>query len=354
MTFYQELQLNQAGSKNFIAGLSKPKDKFVHILTFILKVVLNIAFSISVITLLSMIFGSENSIAGLVLLLGITTFRFTDLDIHATHSIGAVFLIFAIFAVGPKAANLAPTGCDFLINFVCLLLIVVLGCHNTSFFNHAVLVLSYILLYGSDVSGMSYLYRVLCLLLGAVLTSAVLFRNQRKKKFLYGFKDLFKDFKLSDARTRWQIRIALVVSGAVLLSTLLGFTKPVWAGVAAMSVTVPFGDVKTRVESRIRGNVIGSMLFVILYFVLPSNLMNYISTLGGLGLGFSAKYEGQTTWNAFSAMSVAALSFGTAIAVANRVLNNVLGALFALLFGMIIDQLLLGINELIQKRKKQP
>lgn len=353
MTFYQELQLNQAGSKNYIAAFTKPKDKFVHILTFIFKVVLNLVFSIAVIMLLSMIFGSENSIAGLVVLLGITTFRFTDLDIHASHSVGAIFLIFAIFAVGPKVANLVPTGCDFSINFVCLLLIVVLGCHNANFFNHAILVLSYVLLYGSDVSGMAYLYRVLCLLLGAVLTSAVLYRNKRKKKFDYGFKDLFKDFKISDARTRWQIKIALVVSGAVLVSTLLGFTKPVWAGVAAMSVTVPLGDVKTRVEGRIRGNVIGSMIYIFLYAILPASIMNYISTLGGLGLGFSAKYEGQTAWNAFSAMSVAAMSFGTAVAVVNRVLNNILGALCALLFGMIIDQLFLGLNSLIQKRKQQ-
>lgn len=222
MTFYQELQLNQAGSKNYIAELKTSKDKFVHILIFIFKVILNLVFSMAVIMLLGMAFGKENSIAGLVVLLGITTFRFSNLDVRATHSIYAICLIFFILAVGPKAANLVPTGCDLLINFICILFIVVLGCHNVNWYNHAILVLSYLLLHSYDVEGVSYLKRLGCLALGAVLTSLILYRNCRKTKFECGFKNLFTDFSLSDARTRWQIKIALCVSGAIFCSSLMG------------------------------------------------------------------------------------------------------------------------------------
>ena len=63
MTFYKELQLNQAGSKNYVATFKKPKEKLLHILIFIFKVLLNLAFCSAVIIGLGMIFGAEYSIA---------------------------------------------------------------------------------------------------------------------------------------------------------------------------------------------------------------------------------------------------------------------------------------------------
>lgn len=355
MTFYQELQLNQAGSKNYVAGFRKPKEKLIHILIFIFKVLLNIAFSIAVVMLLSLLFGYENSIAGLVVLLGISTFRFTDLDMRATHSVGGIFLIFLILAVGPKAANLAPTGCDLLVNFLCILLIVILGCHNVKWFNHSILVVSYLLLYGSDVSGFSYVKRLICLLLGATLTSLVLYRNRRKTEFKNGFKDIVTDFCLSDARSRWQIKIALCVSGAVFIAALAGFPKVVWAGIAAASVTVPVGDIKERVEGRIRGNMIAEAMFILVSVAVPVKLVGYLSTVGGFGAGFCGKYEGQTAWNAFSAMAVAASVIGVYPTIIYRLLNNVLGALFAFAFGTLTDCILSELNGLLtKKRPKRP
>ncbi|MDE7083594.1 MAG: FUSC family protein [Clostridia bacterium] len=353
MTFYQELQLNQAGSKSYVAGFKKPKDKFVHILIFIFKVLLNLAFSSAVIIVSGMIFGMENFIAGLVLLLGISVFRFTDLDIRASHSVGGIFLIFGIFAFFPKLAHLVPLGCDFLINFIAILFIVIIGCHNVKWSNHSILILSYLLLYGSDVSGFSYVKRILCLLLGATLTALVLYRNRRKTEFKYGFKNLFTDFKLSDERSRWQIKIAFCVAGAVTIASLIGAAKPAWAGIAAMSVTIPQGAMHPRVESRIRANVIGCLIMTVASIALPATLFRYFGLVGGFCAGFCGKYEGQTAWNSFSAVSAAASTLGVRTALAFRVLNNVFGALFALLFGKIIEQLLLSLNDLIVKHKQK-
>ncbi len=352
MTFYQELQLNQAGSKSYVASFKKPKDKFVHILIYILKIFLNIAFSTAVIVFSGLIFGFENCVAGLVLLLGILVFRFTDLDIHATHSLGAIYLIFAIFAICPKVAHLVPTGCDLLIHSGSILLIVILACHNVGWCNHCTLILSYLLLYGSDVSGISYLCRVICLLVGATLTALVLYRNRKKTEFKCGFKNLFTDFKISNERTRWQIKIALCVSGALFLATLIGVSKPAWAGIAAMSVTIPQGTTPMRVESRIRANVIGCILLFFASIILPSVLWGYIGIIGGIGAAFCGKYEGQTAWNSLSALAAATSVLGVKRALAFRILNNIFGALFAFMFGKIIDRILLAINNLIENRKK--
>lgn len=40
MNFYQELQLNQAGSKSYIASFKNPKDKCKHIAVYLFKIAL--------------------------------------------------------------------------------------------------------------------------------------------------------------------------------------------------------------------------------------------------------------------------------------------------------------------------
>ena len=69
MTFYQELQLNQAGSKSYISTFKNPKDKWKHTGIFLFKILLNIAFCTAFIAVYSMLFGTENSVAGLAVLL---------------------------------------------------------------------------------------------------------------------------------------------------------------------------------------------------------------------------------------------------------------------------------------------
>ena len=71
MTFYQELQLNQAGSKAYISSFESPKDKWKHTGIYLFKIFLNIAFCTVFIALFSILFGAENSSAGLAVLLSI-------------------------------------------------------------------------------------------------------------------------------------------------------------------------------------------------------------------------------------------------------------------------------------------
>ena len=69
MTFYQELQLNQAGSKKLICASETKKEKYRHIAVYLFKIILTISFCVVFVTLFSMIFGTENSVAGVVILL---------------------------------------------------------------------------------------------------------------------------------------------------------------------------------------------------------------------------------------------------------------------------------------------
>ncbi len=109
MTFYQELQLNQAGSKKLICASETKKEKYRHIAVYLFKIILTISFCVVFVTLFSMIFGTENSVAGVVILLALLTFRQADLGIHTAHSAAALTIIFGILAAGsPGGVRTSP------------------------------------------------------------------------------------------------------------------------------------------------------------------------------------------------------------------------------------------------------
>lgn len=52
-------------------------------------------------------------------------------------------------------------------------------------------------------------------------------------------------------------------------------------------------------------NIVGCLLFVVLYLVLPKSMYPYIGMIGGIGVGYSAGYAWQTAFNTFGALSIA-------------------------------------------------
>ncbi len=350
MTFYQELQLNQAGSKKYIASFQDPKEKLKHIGIYLFKIFLNIAFSMVFIILFSIIFGSENSIAGLAVLLCVLVFRSADLGIRASHAVFDIFIVFSILAVGPKVSNLVPAGGAFFINIICILLLMVLGCHNVIMSNHSTLVLSYLLLQGYDVSGNAYKMRLAALLVGAVLSAAVFYRNHRKIKYKRSFKSLFQEFDLASARTRWQLCLTFGVSSVMLIASLMGIPKAMWVGIAAMSVLAPFrSDLEYRVKYRAPGNILGSILFLLLYYILPEGSIAYMGILGGIGQGLSASYGWQTTFNGLSALSIAVPVFGVPFAIFLRIFNNLFGSVYVWLFNRTFEPFISFVNNKWEK-----
>lgn len=351
MTFYQELQLDQAGSKAYIASFEAPKDRWKHSAVYLFKVLINIAFCTAFIALFSAAFGTGNSVAGLAVLLCVMVFRRADLGIHASHGVLVIFAVFGILAAGPHLSNLVPVGGAFCINASCILLLVLLGCHNVIMFNHSTLVLAYLLIQGYDVTGEVLQRRLAGLLTGACLTALVYYRNHRKQSYKRSLISLFREFDLSSARTRWQLRLTFGISVILLAVSCLGTSKAMWAGIAAMSVFVPFrNDLVYRVKLRSAGSVLGSILFLALYFLLPEGSLSYMGIIGGICVGFSASYGWQTAFNAMSAIAMAVPVFGLPAAVLLRIFHNVFASAYAWLFDRIFDPLLSAILAVTRRR----
>ena len=89
MTFYQELQLNQAGSKNLLKKSETLKEKLYHMWVYLVKIAVTMAFCFSFVSIFSILFGNENSIVGVVVLLCLMVFRNADLGCYKGNQSGA-------------------------------------------------------------------------------------------------------------------------------------------------------------------------------------------------------------------------------------------------------------------------
>ena len=303
MTFYQELQLSSAGSKQLIHKTTNPQEKRRHILVYNFKVYLVMAFCVAVVSLFSRFLGSENSVVGVTVLLAVLVLRQGDFGIRTTHGLG-----------------------------------VILGCHNVIMYNHSTFVLGYLLLTGYDVQGYAFLLRVIGLFAGMLLCMGIFYKNQKHRPYRRTFSDLFREFDLHSARSRWYLKLTFIVSSAMLFMNLAGLPRAMWAGIACMSVCLPFTkDCEQRAVPRGLYNIIGCAVFLVLYLLLPENMYPYIGMIGGIGVGYSASYPWQTVFNTFGALSIATTLFGLPYALALRIGTNIFGAAYTVLCNKLWD-----------------
>ena len=353
MTFYQELQLSSTGSKQLIRSTTDPKEKRRHILIYNFKVYLVMAFCVAVVSMYSKLTGSSNSVVGVTVLLAVLVLRQADFGIRTTHGLLSIAGIFGILMAGPRLANMAPPLAAFAVNAVCILLLMILGCHNVIMYNHSTFVLGYLLLLGYDVTGKEYTFRVIGLLVGMVICMIVFYKNQRNRAYRRTFLDLFREFDLKSARSRWYVKLTLIVSSAMLFMNLLGLPRAMWAGIACMSVCLPFTkDCKQRAVPRGLYNIIGCAVFLVLYLLLPENMYPYIGMIGGIGVGYSASYPWQTVFNTFGALSTATTLFGLPYALVLRIGTNIFGAAYTVLCNRLWDKIHVNVTERVSVRQR--
>ena len=100
-----DYRINQAGSKNLLKKSETVKEKSYHILVYLVKIAVTMVFCFLFVTIFSILFGNENSIVGVVVLLCLMVFRNADLGIHTGQSTLLLALFFVIMTVCPHLAN---------------------------------------------------------------------------------------------------------------------------------------------------------------------------------------------------------------------------------------------------------
>lgn len=330
MSFYQMMQLGPATLKPRIKESIDKKEKRKYIAALVLKSVLCLIFCISFVSIFSAIFGEDNSIVGVVSVILLLTFRFSNLDFDVKETVFAILGIYAIYAICPYLASISNPYLALMINFISILILIIISCHNTQLSNQSTIVLSYLLLYGYKVNSKEvYINRIFALILGGLIVASIFYFKQRKKKFENRFLDILKDIDIRDPRTRWQIKISIIISTGILIGELLHLERTMWIGFACMSIMQPQKDkVIGRMIERPIYSILGCVVFTVIYFAIPKESVAVIGMLGGIMVGFSATYRWQVVFNTFGALSAAVTIFGLNNAILLRIIANIFGALY--------------------------
>ena len=130
MSFYSELQLNQAGSKKLIRECTSKREKAYHMAVYMFKIALTLAFCFFFVAGFSVLFGNDNSPAGVVVLLCVMVFKNADFSADTKQSVVIMAVIFGIMTVCPYLANSFGMVPAFFVNLVSIAVMVILGCHN--------------------------------------------------------------------------------------------------------------------------------------------------------------------------------------------------------------------------------
>lgn len=341
MSYYELMQMGASSIKPLIKKTEDAKLKKKYISALIVKNVLCILFCMLVVTTFTNIFGVNNSIVGVVTVVLLMSVRFVDLDFKTSQSTFAILGIFAIFIISPYVVTLVNPVLGFFINFTSMMAIIVLSCHNVMYCNQSTFILSYLLLYGYQVNSINeYINRVFGLILGGLLVAGIFYYKHRKIEFKNSFSDIIKDMDFSTPLTKWQLKLALGVSIAVLIGELLHLPRIMWIAFACNSILQPTEEkVTERVKFRYPFVIIGCLIFAAVYLVVPEAYRGYIGMLGGLMVGFSGTYNWQTSFNCFGALAVAVPMFGLGWAIVIRITDNIIAAIYSKLFNNIFNKI---------------
>ena len=341
MSFYEAMQLGACNLKPLIKATEEDTLKKKYITALIVKNFLCILFCMIIVTFFSNIFGVNNGIVGVVTVIALMTFRFANLDFKTGQSTITILGIFAIFIVSPYIATIVHPVVGSIINFISMMIIVVLSCHNVTLSNQSTFILSYLLLYGYQVNDMNeYVNRAFALILGGIIVAGIFYYKHKKVNFENTFSDIIKDIDFSTPRTKWQLKLVLGITIAILIGELLNIPRVMWIGFACMSVLQPDQEkVEYRVKKRYPFVIIGCLIFAVVYLVLPEEYRGYAGILGGLMVGFSGTYPWQTSFNCFGALAVAVPVFGLGWAIVIRIVNNIIGVIYGNVFNKVFDKI---------------
>lgn len=236
MKFYDALQMDPAILKRKISVCDTREDKAYYWAAIAIRSVLIVAFAIVFISLLSSVFGADNTplaVALFCILLGI---RFVNFEYCIRDSLLTLAAALAILVLGTSAAAVLPPLFLIPLHFVCFFSLLYITTQRPEMGNGGLYSFAYIYLTGNPVVGEALIRRGLLALTGYVLCGAILFAKHRHQHKEIRFHHVVKKFDLSQPVYLWQLRMALGVSLVMTAGQVFGVKRFMWMGFACASL----------------------------------------------------------------------------------------------------------------------
>lgn len=342
MKFYDALQMDPAILKRKIAACDTKQDKLYYWTAMAVRSVLIVAFAIVFISLLSGVFGSDNTPMAVALFCIMLGIRFVNFEYCIGDSLLTLAATLAILVLVPSAAAVLPPVFLIPLHFVSFFLILSMTTQRPEMGNGGLYNFAYIYLTGNPVAGEALIRRGLLAVVGYLLCAAILVAKHRHQHKTVRFHHVVRKFDLTNPVYIWQLRMALGVSLVMTAGQVFGVERFMWMGFACASLLSEYpysGSTGVRFRQRILGAVAGSCLFFVLYLVLPESMHSLLGPMGGLCLGFCTDYRYKTAMNCLGALMLGAGIYGLQGAVILRIVDTVLGVTFGLVFAMVFHRL---------------
>lgn len=276
--------------------------------------------------------GKENSIVGVVILMGLLILIGDELGYDARQASVSIALLFLLIAFAPKLSLMNPwIGC--IVNVVSLTLIMVLTGHDLSKSGYLPFAMGYIMIQGYDVEGVLFQKRWISLMIGGIVIGILYYLIHSKKESKRKIRNLVQENRLSSTRTQWYIRMIATLSLVMLIGDIMNFPKTMWVCLTVLSLSTPLeAEYRNRMMLRIPATIIGSVIIFMLFEkFIPSQYQVMIVLMAGFLSMFITSYFIKTIYNSFSALITAVLMFPVKEAVTIRVIANLIGVVVSMI-----------------------
>ena len=342
MRFYDALQMDPAVLKPKIAACDTKQEKLYYWSAMALRSVLIVAFAIVFISLLSGLFGADNTPLAVVLFCMMLGIRFVNFEYCIGDSLLTLAAALAILVLAPSAAAVLPPVFLIPLHFAAFFALLAITTQRPEMGNGGIYSFAYVYLTGNPVAGEALVRRGLLAVVGWLICGAILFAKHRHQHPTTRFHHVMRKFTLSAPVHLWQLRMALGVSLVLTAGQVFGVERFMWMGFACASLLSEYpysGSTFTRFWQRIVGAVAGCCAFLVLSLLLPESFHSLLGPLGGLCLGFCVDYRYKTAMNCFGALMLGAGIYGLGGTVLLRIADTVLGVTFGLLFAALFHRL---------------
>lgn len=341
MKFYDILQLDPQVTKNLIGKSSSNKEKFKLAIGMCLRSILIVLFAIIFISTLSSIFGSSNTPMAVVIFCILLCVRFVDFGYSIKDELLTLSIVFLILLISPVIAYSIFPLFGFFVNIISFFTILFITCDKPEMGNGGLFSFCYIYLSGNPVYGQLFIQRFYLTIVGFLICGLIFYIKHKDKNKNIKFIEKIKQTKINDFKFQWIIRMSLGVSAILSIGLALNIERFMWAGFACGSLLSEYSKtpkIKQKFIQRFIGVITGSVLFYLLYNLIPTQLHYIIGPLGGFCLGFCVDYKYKTAINCLGALMIACQLYSLPYSIFLRITDTIIGIIFAFLFYYIYEK----------------
>ena len=275
----------------------------------------------------SSLFGSNNSLTWVCILIGIMLYWKMNIGIDKKEAPIIIVSLFVFTGIANRIAIINPF-LGFFINLIAIFIIMYVPSLKPEYKAYMPFILCYIFDQSNVAIGKDFYTRMLSLLIGGLIVSAVYYykhRNSEEKHIK--FRELFTDFDISSPRFILSCKMAVGVSIAMLIGSLVGLQKTMWIAMSVMSLTqIDFDHTQKRFIYRIIATVVGSVMFVLLFqYLIPDKYVAFTTIILNYIYTFIEDYRYQMVFITVNSLSSSMVLFDPNTAIEIRIALVILG-----------------------------